>query len=109
VPYFHFVFALPAVIGAMAYQNKANMYGLLFKAASDALITIAADRKHLGADIGVIAVLHTWGQTLQHHPHVWPRAAESRRTAGIGFHASPDSFFLFACSPACSGAYTSKV
>ena len=49
VPYFHFVFALPAVIGAMAYQNKAKVYGLLFKAASEALITIAADRKHLGA------------------------------------------------------------
>jgi hypothetical protein len=70
VPYFHFVFALPAVIGAMAYQNKAKLYGLLFKAASDTLITVAADRKHLGADIGVIAVLHTWGQNLQHHPHV---------------------------------------
>jgi Putative transposase/Transposase zinc-binding domain len=70
VPYFHFVFALPAVIGAMAYQNKAKIYGLLFKAASETLITIAADRKHLGAEIGVIAVLHTWGQTLQHHVHV---------------------------------------
>ena len=70
MPYFHFVFALPAAIGAMAYQNKAKLYGLLFKAASETLITIAADRKHLGADIGVIAVLHTWGQNLQHHPHV---------------------------------------
>ncbi len=71
MPYFHFVFALPAVIGAMAYQNKAKIYGLLFKAASETLITIAADRKHLGADIGVIAVLHTWGQNLQHHPLMW--------------------------------------
>jgi Putative transposase/Transposase zinc-binding domain len=70
VPYFHFVFALPAMIGAMAYQNKAKLYGLLFKAASETLITIAADRKHLGAEIGVVAVLHTWGQSLQHHPHV---------------------------------------
>lgn len=69
-PYFHFVFRLPPAIGAMAYQNKAKVYGLLFKAASDTLITIAADRKYLGADIGVIAVLHTWGQNLQHHPHV---------------------------------------
>lgn len=50
VPYFHFVFALPAVIGAIAYQNKAKVYGLLFKAASQTLITIAADRKHLGAE-----------------------------------------------------------
>ncbi len=70
VPYFHFVFRLPPVIGAMSYQNKAKIYGLLFKAASDTLITIAADHRHLGADIGVIAVLHTWGQNLQHHPHV---------------------------------------
>ena len=70
VPYFHFVFALPAVIGAMAYQNKAKVYRLLFKAAAEALTTIAADRKHLGAEIGVIAVLHTWGQNLHHHPHV---------------------------------------
>jgi len=69
VPYFHFVFALPAVVGAMAYQNKAKIYGLLFKAAAETLTTIAADRKHLGAEIGVIAVLHTWGQNLQHHPH----------------------------------------
>jgi hypothetical protein len=69
VPYFHFVFVLPAVIGGIAYQNKVKIYGLLFKAASDALITIAADRKYLGADIGIIAVLHTWGQNLQHHPH----------------------------------------
>ena len=70
VPYFHFVFRLPPAIGAMSYQNKAKIYGLLFKAASDTLITIAADRRHLGADIDVIAVLHTWGQNLQHHPHL---------------------------------------
>ena len=70
VPYFHFVFALPAPIGAIAYQNKAKIYGLLFKAASETLITIAADRRHLGAEIGILAVLHTWGQNLQHHPHV---------------------------------------
>jgi Putative transposase/Transposase zinc-binding domain len=70
VSYFHFVFALPPAIGAMAYQNKAKVYGLLFKAASETLITIAADQKHLGAEIGMIAVLHTWGQNLQHHPHV---------------------------------------
>jgi hypothetical protein len=54
----------------MAYQNKAKVYGLLFKAAAETLTTIAADRKHLGAKIGVIAVLHTWGQNLQHNPHV---------------------------------------
>jgi Putative transposase/Transposase zinc-binding domain len=70
VPYFHFVFALPAGLGAIAYQNKAKVYGLLFKAAAETLTTIAADRRHLGAEIGVIAVLHTWGQSLQYHPHV---------------------------------------
>ena len=70
VPYFHVVFTLPAEIGAIAYQNKAKVYGLLFKAAADTLTTIAADPKHLGADIGFIGVLHTWGQNLDHHPHV---------------------------------------
>ena len=70
VPYFHVVFTLPAKIGAIAYQNKAKVYGLLFKAAAETLTTIAADPKHLGAAIGLTAVLHTWGQNLDHHPHV---------------------------------------
>src|SRR5947209_2240001 len=70
VPYFHVVFTLPAAIGAIAYQNKAKVYGLLFTAAAETLTTIAADPKHLGADIGLTAVLHTWGQNLNHHPHV---------------------------------------
>ena len=70
VPYFHVVFTLPAAIGAIAYQNKAKVYALLFKAAAETLLTIAADPKHLGADIGVTAVLHTWGQNLDHHPHL---------------------------------------
>ena len=62
VRYFHVVFTVPAAIGAIAYQNKAKVYGLLLKAAAETLTTIAADRKHLGADIGVTAVLHTWGE-----------------------------------------------
>jgi Putative transposase/Transposase zinc-binding domain len=70
VPYFHVVFTLPAEVGAVAYQNKAEVYGLLFKAATRTLATIAADPKHLGAEIGLTAVLHTWGQNLDHHPHV---------------------------------------
>ena len=70
VPYFHVVFTLPAAIGAIAYQNKAKVYGLLFSAAAETLTTIAADPKHLGAAIGVTAVLHTWGSSLDHHPHV---------------------------------------
>jgi hypothetical protein len=69
VPYFHVVFTLPAAIGAIAYQNKAKVYALLFTAAAETLTTIAADQKHLGADVGITAVLHTWGQNLDHHPH----------------------------------------
>jgi hypothetical protein len=69
VPYFHVVFTLPATIADIAYQNKAIIYDLLFKAATQALIIIAADPKHLGARIGMTAVLHTWGSALTHHPH----------------------------------------
>ncbi|MCP5091469.1 MAG: IS91 family transposase [Gammaproteobacteria bacterium] len=70
VSYFHVVFTLPAEVGAIAYQNKAVVYGLLMKAAAETLTTIAGDPKHLGAQIGVTSVLHTWGQNLDHHPHV---------------------------------------
>jgi hypothetical protein len=70
VPYYHVVFTLPAPIGDIAYQNKAVIYDILFKAAAETLITIAADTKHLGARIGLTAVLHTWGSALTHHPHV---------------------------------------
>jgi hypothetical protein len=70
VPYYHVVFTLPAPIGDIAYQNKAVIYGILFKAAAETLITIAADPKHLGARIGLTAVLHSWGSALTHHPHV---------------------------------------
>jgi Putative transposase/Transposase zinc-binding domain len=70
VPYFHVVFTLPARIAAIAYQNKAVVYELLFKASSEAVLTIAADPERLGARIGIIAVLHTWGSTMTHHPHV---------------------------------------
>jgi hypothetical protein len=70
VPYFHVVFTVPAPIAEIAFQNKAVVYGILVKAAAETLRIIAADAKHLGAEIGTLAVLHTWGQTLQHHPHV---------------------------------------
>ncbi len=70
VPYFHVVFTLPAAVADIAYQNKAVIYDLLFKAAAETLITIAADPKHLGARVGITAVLHTWGSALTHHPHV---------------------------------------
>jgi ssDNA-binding Zn-finger/Zn-ribbon topoisomerase 1 len=70
VPYFHVVFTLPAAIADIAYQNKAVIYDLLFKASAETLIAIAADPKHLGARVGVLSVLHTWGSALTHHPHV---------------------------------------
>src|SRR2546423_1880694 len=70
VPYFHVVFSLPAKIADIAYQNKAAIYDILFKASAETMITIAADPKHLGARIGVLSVLHTWGSALNHHPHV---------------------------------------
>jgi len=70
VPYFHVVFSLPAKIADIAYQNKAAIYDILFKASAETMITIAADPKHLGARVGVLSVLHTWGSALNHHPHV---------------------------------------
>jgi Putative transposase/Transposase zinc-binding domain len=70
LPYFHVVFTLPAAIGDIAYQNKAVIYDLLFRASAATITTIAADPKHLGARIGVTSVLHTWGSALTHHPHV---------------------------------------
>jgi hypothetical protein len=68
--YYHVVFTLPAAIAHIAYQNKAVIYDILFKAGAETLITIAADPKHLGARIGLTGVLHTWGAALIHHPHV---------------------------------------
>jgi hypothetical protein len=70
VPYFHVVFTLPAAVGAIAFQNKAVVYAILFRAAAETLRVIAADPRHLGAEIGGVAVLHSWGQAMQHHPHV---------------------------------------
>jgi putative transposase/transposase-like zinc-binding protein len=70
VGYFHVVFTLPAEIAEIAWQNKAVVYDLLFRAASETMMTIAADPRHLGARIGITAVLHTWGSAMTHHPHV---------------------------------------
>ena len=70
VPYFHVVFTLPPRIGAVAFQNKAVIYDLLFKASAETLLTIAADPKRLGVKIGFTSVLHTWGSAMTHHPHV---------------------------------------
>lgn len=70
VAYFHVVFTLPQQIGGLALQNAAEIYRILFRAVSETLLTIAADAKHLGAAIGFLAVLHTWGQNLHLHPHI---------------------------------------
>src|SRR6202011_3821213 len=69
-PYFHVVYTLPGPIANIAYQNKAVIYDILFKASAETMITIAADPKHLGARIGITSVLHTWGSAMTHHPHV---------------------------------------
>jgi Putative transposase len=70
VPYYHVVFTLPAAIADIAYQNKAVIYDLLFRASAEIPTTIAADPKHLGARVGITSVLHTWGSSLTYHPHV---------------------------------------
>ncbi len=82
---------LPAAIGALAFHNKAAVYDLLFSAAADTLITIAADSKHLGVRIGLTAVLHTWGSALTHHPHV--------HVIVPGGGLSPDGSRWIACKP----------
>jgi hypothetical protein len=91
VEYYHVVFTLPAPIADIAYQNKAALYGLLFDMAAETLLRIAADPKHLGARIGATLVLHTWGSTLTHHPHVH----------GIvpGGGLAPDGKHWIACRP----------
>ena len=70
VPYFHVVFTLPAPAAEIAFQNKRVVYAILFHAAAEAMRAVAADPRHLGAEIGGVAVLHSWGQTMQHHPHL---------------------------------------
>jgi hypothetical protein len=89
--YYHVVFTLPAPISAIAYYNKALIYDLLFEVAAETLRTIAADPKHLGAQIGVTLVLHTWGSALTHHPHVHGIVA--------GGGLSPDAERWVACKP----------
>ena len=83
VPYFHVVFTLPAPIAALAFQNKAVVYAILFAASAEAMTTLAANPRRLGAQIGVVAVLHTWGQTLTHHPHVWRTCASTRLSRAL--------------------------
>jgi Putative transposase/Transposase zinc-binding domain len=91
VEYFHIVFTLPAILGPIALQNPRVVYGLLFKAAAETLRQVAVDPKHLGAEIGFLAVLHTWGQNLQHHPHV--------HCVVPGGGLAPDKSHWIACRP----------
>jgi hypothetical protein len=91
VGYFHVVFTLPAAIAAIALQNKREVYNLLFRATAETLRTIAADPKHMGAEIGFLAVLHTWGQNLLHHPHL--------HCIVPGGGLSPDRQRWVACKP----------
>src|ERR1700749_4125600 len=70
MPYFHVVFTVPSQIEVIAFQNQTVVYDILFRAASETLRTIAADPEHLGAEIGFLGVVHTWGQNLSHHPHI---------------------------------------
>ena len=93
VPYFHVVFSLPAQIADIAYQNKAAIYGILFKASAETMLTIAADPKHLGARIGILSVLHTWGSAR--------RVAASFWTARAGSPAGPTSFSPWRFSRVC--------
>jgi hypothetical protein len=90
-PYFHVVFTLPAPVGTIAFQNKAAAYAILFRAAADTLRVIAADPRHLGAEVGGLAVLHSWGQAMQHHPHV--------HCIVPGGGLSPDRTRWIACRP----------
>ncbi|WP_168787612.1 IS91 family transposase [Paraburkholderia aromaticivorans] len=89
--YFHVVFTLPETIAALAFQNRRTLYDLLFRASAETLRTIAADPKHLGAEIGFLTILHTWGQNLQHHPHV--------HCVVPGGGISPDGERWIACRP----------
>jgi hypothetical protein len=91
VEYFHVVFTLPHEIGPLALQNQRRIYGMLFQAAAESLLTIAADPRHLGAQIGFLSVLHTWGQNLHLHPHV--------HCVVPGGGLSPDRSQWIACRP----------
>jgi hypothetical protein len=93
--YFHVVFTLPQQIATIAYQNKRELYGILFRAAAETLHTIATDPEHLGAEIGFFAVLHTWGQNLLHHPHLHSVVTGGGLSAdGTEWISCRDGFFL---------------
>jgi len=97
VPYFHIVFTLPHELSTLVLQNKRLLYDLLFRISAATLLEVARDPKHLGADIGLLSVLHTWGQNLQHHPHVHCVVpAGGLAVDGSGWIAASQRFFLAA-------------
>ncbi len=94
VPYFHIVFTLPHELSALVLQNKRLLYDLLFRASAATMLELARDPKHLGADIGLLSVLHTWGQNLQHHPHVHCVVPAGGIAPDGDWVASSERFFL---------------
>jgi hypothetical protein len=102
VAYFHVVFTLPAPVAEIAFHNKETVYAILLRTAAETLRRIAADPRHLGAELGIVAVLHTWGQTLHHHPHVHcvvpgggpSLACPGQRSGGTRWVACRPGFFL---------------
>ena len=110
VGYFHVVFTLPTEVADIALQNKAIVYDLLFRAASETMMAIAADPKHLGARIGITAVLHTWGSAMTYHPHIHmivPGGGIARWTGGAGYLRVRPSSCRCGCW-ACSSAACSS-
>jgi hypothetical protein len=95
VPYFHVVFTLPQLLAPLALQNQRVVYGILFRSVAETLLEVAADPRHLGAEVGFLAVLHTWGQTLQHHPHVHCVVPGGGLTASRSDWISARDRFLF--------------
>ena len=118
VPYFYTVFTLPHELSALVLQNKRLLYDLLFRTSAATLLEVARDPKHLGADIGLLSVLHTWGQNLQHHPHVHCVVpAGGLALDGSRWVAASSRFFLpvrvlsrvfAACSPRNSSSFYSR-
>ena len=116
--YFHVIFTLPAEIARIALWNKRAVYGLLFKASAETVMTISADPKRMGATVGITSVLHTWGSAMTHHPHIHMVVpplgrllrhrlpgngmAAYRRTVQDGSPASRASFCMCACCRDCS-------
>ena len=104
--YFHVVFTMPHELNVLAFNNQCRFYDLLFNASAATLIEVAANPEHLGAEIGIISTLHTWGQNLLLHPHVHcvVPGGGTRQITHVGYTRPPHIFCLRGCSSACLGA-----